>query len=162
MMEVSDQSILVESPIDSNYILRKEEALLLHKKTTQEYMAMRYQHKKLEGEMIVYEILGKESDITMDQEIARERFYAERACQRALDKEMPFFQKYMGTLPLNPEADTLSLSSLDSYEAKDEWNESKYRKLLFKYDQGERHYVILDYCRDLDVSREPERATELN
>ena len=123
---------------------------------------MRSQHKKLEGEMMVYEIPGKEPGITMDQEIARERFYAERACRRALDKEMPFFQKYIETLPLSPEVDTLSLSSLDSYEADEEWNEVKYRKLLFKYDCEERQYAIRNHCRDLDMLREPERVTELN
>ena len=80
----------------------------------------------------------------------------------AFDKEMPFFQKYMETLPLSPEVDTLSLSSLDSYEADEEWNEVKYRKLLFKYDRGERQYAILNHCQDLDVLREPERTMKLN
>ena len=112
--------------------------------------------------MMIYEIPGKEPGVTMDQEIARERFYAEGVCRRALDKEIPFFQKYLETLPMSPEVDTLSLSSLDSYEAEEEWNEAKYRKLLFKYDCGERQYAILNRCRDLDVLREPECATELN
>ena len=139
-----NQAVPAESPINSNYLREKEEALLLHKRATQEHLAMRSQHKKLEGEMMTYEISGKEPGITMDQEIARERFYAERACRRALDKEMPFFQKYLETLPMSPEVDTLSLSSLDSYEADEEWNEAKYRKLLFKYDHGERQYAVLN------------------
>ena len=100
--EASNQAVPTESPIDSNYFQRKEEALLLHKKATHEYLAMRTQHKKLEGEMMVYEIPGKEPGITMDQAIARERFYAERACKRALDKEMPFFQKIYGNLTYEP------------------------------------------------------------
>ena len=112
--------------------------------------------------MMIYEIPGREPGVTMDQEIARERFYAEGACRRALDKEMSFFQKYLETLPMSPEVDTLSLSSLDSYEAEEEWNEAKYRKLLFKYDRGERQYAVLNRCRDLDVLREPERVTKLN
>ena len=65
---------------------------------------------------------------------------------------------------MSPEVDTLSLSSLDSYEAEEakEWNEAKYRKLLFKYDRGERQYAVLNQCRDLDVLREPECVTKLN
>ena len=58
--------------------------------------------------------------------------------------------------------DTLSLLSLDSYEADEEWNAVKYRKLLFKYDREERQYAILNQCRDLDVLKEPEHVTELN
>ena len=54
--EASNQTVLVESPTDSNYLQRKEEALLSHKKATQEYLAMRSQRKKLEGEMMIYEI----------------------------------------------------------------------------------------------------------
>ena len=123
---------------------------------------MRSQRKKLEGEMMIYEIPGKEPGVMTDQEISRERFYAEGACRRTLDKEMPFFQKYLETLPMSTEVNTLSLSSLDSYEVEEEWNEAKYRKLLFKYDRGERQYAILNQCRDLDVLREPERVTELN
>ena len=159
---MSNQAVPAESPIESNYLQRKEEALLLHKKATQEYLAIRSQCKKLEGEMMIYEIPGKEPAITTDQEIDRERFYAERACRRALDKEMPFFQKYLETLPLSPKVDTLSLSSLNSYEVYEEWNEAKYRKLLFKYDCGERQYAILNRGKDLDALREPEFATKLN
>ena len=132
----SNQAVPAGSPVNSNYLQQKEEALLLHKRTMQEYLAMRSQHKKLEGEMMIYEIPGKEPGVTMHQEIARKRFYAEGVCRRALDKEMPFFQKYLETLPMSPEVDTLLLSSLDSYEAEEEWNEAKYRKLLFKYDCG--------------------------
>ena len=156
-----NQAVPAESPINSNYLQEIEEALLLHKRATQEYLAMRSQCKKLEGEMMIYEIPGKEPGIT-DQEIARERFYAERACRRTLDIEMPFFQKYLETLPMSPEVDTLSLSSLDSYEADEEWNEAKYRKLLFQYDCGERQYAVLNQCRDLDALREPEHSTKLN
>ena len=155
-----NQAVPAGSPVNSNYLQEKKEALLLHIRAMQEYLAMRSQHKKLEGEMMIYEIPGKEPGVTTDQEIARERFYAEGACRRALDKEMPFFQKYLETSPMSPEVDTLSLSSLDSYEAEEEWNKTKYRKLLFKYDHGERQYAVL--CRDLDVLREPECATELN
>ena len=156
-----NQAVSAGTPVNSNYLQEKEQALLLHKRATQEYLAMRSQRKKLEGEMMIYKIPGKEPGVTMDQEIARERFYAEGACRRALDKEMPFFQKYLETLPMSPEVDTLSLSSLDSCEA-EEWNEAKCRKLLFKYDHGERQYAVLNRCRDLDVLREPECATELN
>ena len=44
--EASDQTILAESLIDSNYLQRKEEALLLHKRAMQEYLAMRSQCKQ--------------------------------------------------------------------------------------------------------------------
>ena len=73
--------------------------------------------------MMIYEIPGKEPGVMTDQEIARERFYAEEVCRRTLDKEMPFFQKYLETLPMSPEVDKLSLSSLDFYEAEEQWNE---------------------------------------
>ena len=54
--EVSNQTVPVESPTDNNYLQRKEKALLSHKKATQEYLAMRSERKKLEGEMMIYEI----------------------------------------------------------------------------------------------------------
>ena len=36
-----NQAVLAESPINSNYLREKEEALVLHKRATQEYLAMR-------------------------------------------------------------------------------------------------------------------------
>ena len=72
------------------------------------------------------------------------------------------FKLYLETVPSDQEDDTLSLSSLDSYEAQEDWTEPKYRKLLFKYERGQKYYSVLESCRNAEVARDPTQATACN
>ena len=47
---------------------------------------MRAQRKKLELDLMHYELPGKEPGNTTEQEIARERFYAKNNYEKALEK----------------------------------------------------------------------------
>ena len=150
------------SPTAKDDLFANESRTQVHQRVTREYKAMRAQRKKLEAELMHYEVPGKEPGNATEQEIARERFYAKNNYEKALDRETPLFKLYLETIPSDQEDDTLSLSSLDSYEAQEDWTEPKYRKLMFKYERGQKYYSVLESCRNAEVARDPTQATACN
>ena len=107
------------------------------RETLQWYQSTRRQRRKLEGELLFYELPGKEPGITTDQEAERERMMVLVHQKKILDQEIPLLKKCMELAPENPETeeDRLSELSLDHYECEKDWTEPTYRKALFLYEK---------------------------
>ena len=88
------------------------------RETLQRYQSTRRQRRKLEGELLFYELPGKEPGITTDQEAERERVMVLVQQKKILDQEIPLLKKCMELAPENSETeeDRLSEISLDHYE----------------------------------------------
>ena len=68
----------------------------------QRYQSTRRQRRKLEGELLFYELPGKEPGITTDQEVERERMMVLVQQKKILDQEIPLLKKCMELAPEKP------------------------------------------------------------
>ena len=134
------------------------------RETLQKYQSIRRQRRKLEGELLFYELPGKEPDITTDQEVERERMMVLVQQKKILDQEIPLLKKCMELAPKNPETkeDRLSELSLDHYECEKDWTEPTYRKALFLYEKRNKKASLLSHLRDVKAKRYPHRSSDFN
>ena len=134
------------------------------RETLQRYQSTRRQRRKLEGELLFYELPGKEPGITTDQEAERERMMVLVQQKKILDQEIPLLKKCMELAPENPETeeDHLSELSLDHYECEKDWMEPTYRKLLFLYEKRNKKASLLSHLRDVKARRYPHRSSDFN
>ena len=82
------------------------------RETLQRYQSIRKQRRKLEGELLFYELPGKEPGITTDHEAERERIMALVQHKKILDQEMPLLKRCMELAPENPESEEDRLSEI--------------------------------------------------
>ena len=85
------------------------------RETFQRYQSTRRQRRKLEGELLFYELPGKDPGISTDQEVESERMMALVQQKKILEQEIPLLKRCMELAPENPETeeDRLSELSLD-------------------------------------------------
>ena len=69
------------------------------RETLQRYQSIRKQRRRLEGELLFYELPGKEPGIMTDQEAERERMMALVQQKKILDQEIPLLKKCMELAP---------------------------------------------------------------
>ena len=134
------------------------------KETLQRYQSIRRQRRKLEGELMFFELPGKEPGITTDQEAERERMMALVQHKKILDQEMPLLKRCMELAPENPgsEEDHLSEISVGQYECEKDWTEPTYRKALFLYERRNKKASLLSQLRDLKARRYPHQSSIFN
>ena len=121
------------------------------RETLQRYQSIRRQRRKLEGELMFFELPGKEPGITTDQEAERERIMALVQHKKILDQEMPLLKKCMELAPENPESeeDHLSEISLGRYECEKDWTEPNYWRALFLYERRNKKASLLSHLHGM-------------
>ena len=131
------------------------------RETLQRYQSIRRQRRKLEGELLFFELPGKEPGITTDQEAERERIMALVQHKKILDQEMPLLKRRMELAPENPEseADHLSEISLGHYECEKDWTEQTYRRALFLYERRNKKASLLSHLWDVKARRYPHQSS---
>ena len=72
------------------------------RETLQRYQSTRRQRRKLEGELLYYELPGKEPDITTDQEAERERMMVLVQQKKILDQRDTIVEEMYGTSSRKP------------------------------------------------------------
>ena len=134
------------------------------RETLQRYQSIRKQRRRLEGELLFYELPGKEPGITTDQEAERERMMALVQQKKILDQEIPLLKKCMELAPENPESeeDRLSEISLGHYECEKDWTEPTYRKALFLYERRNKKAPLLSHLWDVKARRYPHQSSIFN
>ena len=134
------------------------------RETLQRYQSTRKQRRRLEGELLFYELPGKEPGITTDQEAERERMMVLVQQKKILDQEILLLKKCMELAPENPETeeDRLSEISLDHYECEKDWTEPTYRKALFLYERRNKKASLLSHLRDVKARKYPHQSSVFN
>ena len=134
------------------------------RETLQRYQSVKDQRRRLEGELMFFELPGKEAGVTTDQEVERERVMALVQHKKALDQEIPLFKKCIELAPEDPESEDERLSQISrgSYECEKDWTEPTYRRALFIYERRSKKASILSHLRDVKAGRYPHRASNFN
>ena len=83
---------------------------------------------------------------------------------RKLKEELPYIAQYFETIPIEMginENDELSESSAGSYEAREEWTEQDYRKLMINFNRNEAQYEVDRMVTELAIQRDPENLVAI-
>ena len=83
---------------------------------------------------------------------------------KKLKEELSYIAQYFETIPMDTginENDGLSESSAGSYEAREEWTEQDYRKLMINFNRNEAQYEVDRMVTELAIQRDPKNSTAI-
>ena len=95
--------------------------------------------------------------VPTEQEVEQARVYINDAHKKKL-KELPYISQYFETIPTDMDVednDGLSESSAGSYEAREEWTEEEYRKLMMNFNRNQAQYAVDRQVKELAIQRDP-------
>ena len=93
-----------------------------------------------------------------EQEVEQARVYINDVQTRKLKEELPYISRYFETIPTDMDVednDGLSESSAGSYEARKEWTEKEYRKLMMNFNRNQAQYAVDRQVKELAIQRDP-------
>ena len=99
-----------------------------------------------------------------EQEVEQARVYINDAHTKKLKEELPYISQYFETIPTDMDVednDGLSESSAGSYEAREEWTEEEYRKLMMNFNRNQAQYAVDRQVKELAIQRDPGNVTAI-
>ena len=135
-----------------------------HKQAVIQWNLKRRERKQLEKDLLQYQVRRASGSSPTDQEVEQARMYINAEHTKKLKEELPYVTRYFETIPTNwdiKDSDGLSESSAGSYEAREEWTEEDYRKLMINFNRNEAQYDVDKRVTELAIQRDPENITAI-
>ena len=135
-----------------------------HKQAVAQWNLKRRERKQLEKDLLKYQVDGTVGRTPTDQEVEQARMYINDEHTKKLKEELPYIAQYFEKIPADTginENDGLSESSAGSYEAREEWTEQDYRKLMINFNRNEAQYEVDRMVTELAIQRDPENLAAI-
>ena len=103
------------------------------------------ERKQLEQDLLQYQVKEASGRSPTDQEIEQARIYINAELAKKLKEELPYIIRYFETIPTDldiEDNDGLSESLAGSYEAREEWSEEEYRRLMINFNRNQAQYEV--------------------
>ena len=135
-----------------------------HKQAVVQWNLKRRERKQLEKDLLRYQASDIVGRLPTDQEVEQVRMFINDEHTRKLKEELPYIAQYFETIPMDTginENDGLSESSAGSYEAREEWTEQDYRKLMINFNRNEAQYEVDRMVTELAIQRDPKNLVAI-
>ena len=135
-----------------------------HKQAVIQWNLKRRERKQLEKDLLGYQASDIVGRLPTDQEVEQARMFINDEHTKKLKEELPYIAQYFETIPMDTginENDGLSESSVGSYEAREEWTEQDYRKLMINFNRCEAQYEVDRMVTELAIQRDPENLVAI-
>ena len=112
----------------------------------------------MEKDLLNYQVGTIQGECPMDKEIEQAKAFISSEHKRKLKEELPYIRRYFETLPMDLEEDyndSLSESSVGSYEAREEWDEKEYRQLMLNFNRNQAKCTLDKQVKELAIQRDP-------
>ena len=132
----------------------------VHKQAVVQRNLKRRERKQLEQDLLQYQVRGVPGRSPIDQEVEQARMYINVEHTKKLKEELPYITQYFETIPTDldiEDNDRLSENSAGSYEAREEWTEEEYRKLMINFNRND----VNKKATELAIQRDPENITAI-
>ena len=109
-------------------------------------------------------IRGASGRSPTNQEVEQARMNINDEHIKKLKEELPYITQYFETIPTDMDIednDGLSESLAGSYEAREEWTEEEYRKLMINFNRNQAQYDVDKKVTELAIQRDPENITAI-
>ena len=133
-----------------------------HRQAVVQWNLKRKERKQLERDLLQYQVAVTSGRSPTNQEIEQARRYIKDEHTKKLKEELPYISRYFETIPPDMEIednDGLSESSAGSYEAREEWTEEEYRKLMINFNRNQAQYNVDRQVKELAIQRDPGNVT---
>ena len=129
-----------------------------HRQAIVQWNFKRRERKQLQRELLQYQVDVASGRSSTDQEVEWARMYINDEHTKKFKEELPYISRYFETIPADMEIednDGLSESSAGSYEAREEWTEEEYRKLMMNFNRNQVQYAVDRQVKELAIQRDP-------
>ena len=146
----------------TNLLQKRQEEV--HKQAVVQWNLKRRERKQLEQDLLQYQVQGASGRSPTDLEMEQARMHINVKHTKKLKEELPYITRYFETIPTDldiEDNDGLSESSAGSYEAREEWTEEEYRKLMINFNRNQAQYDVNRKVTELAIQRDLENITAI-